>query len=595
MTRARTHLMYGPPGTGKTTSLARRTASTVRERGPDALRIVSFSVTAAKEIAAREEVKAVLPDSAIGTLHAQAFRAVREAAEDPPGVALDHRNVTGWNESVGPTWQIRGDSRGASGLDSRDRAGAGLGALNTGDALLEQLDLLRSRQVPGPQWPVPVRGFAKAWTAWKREANMIDYTDMIVRAYQQAKAGQSMPGAPEVLIVDEAQDMTLIEAALTLAWAEHLGPTGALVYALDDDQAIMEWRGGDPTAVLGLDLSGDGDRAETLARSFRVPPAVHAVANEWIQRVSLRYPKVYEPREPNPERDPSERHSHGWAYRVGQTLSDPRLLDAIETDLADPDDPDATVMVLATCGYMLAPLLKGLRQRGIPFHNPHRPSEGAWNPMSATKGMTTAERIYRFLVLDPRELGDAAREWTADDIRAWHPLVSVREACLARGSGKLLDALGEGTVPWEHVQSLFRDDDDGHAALMRAVAGGPDPRDHLEWLASVIQPSKAQATAYPIQVARSQGSAALNETPRVVVGTIHSVKGATADRVYVAPDLSGAGARQWRESTAGRDQIIRLMYVAVTRAYHSLRILAPQTTAAVPTTELLPPALEVRP
>ena len=567
--------MHGPPGTGKTTRLARRTHSTVVQRGPDAIRIASFSVTAAAEIASREGVRGVLPPRAVGTLHSHAYRAIGQ-----PEVALDPKLIKEWNGRVGTDWRITGDSRGTAMSDRTVGAGT-LEDPEGGDQLLTVLDLLRARQTPGERWPIPVRGFAKEWTAWKSEKDYVDFTDMIVRAYELAAAGVPLEGTPSVFVVDEAQDLTPIESALTLAWGALLGSDGRLVFAMDDDQAIMDFRGGDPRMILTAEAAD-----EILAQSFRVPPAVHAVAQDWIVKCSERFPKDYHPRIANPDRDSTSDHSYGWANRVGYNLLDAELVKAVEQDIAN----GSTVMVLASCGYMLTPLIRALRTRGIPFHNPYRPGETAWNPLGKpTRGMSTPHRILRYLIMDERALGAASRLWTGEDIRAWTHLVGFRAACLARGAERAIEALADGTVAFEHVAALFRDDDAGAAALSAAA----EP--NLEWFASVITPSKEKTTAYPLQVARSQGPAALMETPRLVVGTIHSVKGAEASIVYLAPDLSTAGMRQWRRGSEASDQTRRLFYVGMTRAYHRLTVLASTSPSAVPPSELIPTHLEVRP
>lgn len=569
--------IFGPPGTGKTTTLADRVHQTVLRSGPESICIASFSVTAAQEIANRKGVKGLLPPHAVGTLHSHAYRAI----EHPP-MALEPKVLAGWNDIVGPSWRITGQTRGPRGLESRDNAGTGSHADN-GDGLLEQLDLLRARQAAPTEWPLNVRTFAKRWTGWKREVGAVDFSDMIVQAYLRARDGEAMPGNPSVLVADESQDMTPIEAALTREWGRQLGDDGWLVYALDDDQAIFDWRGGDPHVVLGLDA-----RDEVLAQSYRVPPAVHAVAEAWIERCSTRYPKAYRPREAS-DRDASPAHSRGWAYRTGFALHDLALADSIERDLDDPDDPDATVMVIASCGYMLTALIKELKRRGVPFHNPFRPAEQTWNPLGPPgRGMSTAERVWRYCVLDERSLGARSRLWTGEDVAAWAALIDAKAAQLARGAKSSIDQFPIGTVPFELIAELFRQSPEGDEALQRATT--PD----LGWLAEVVVASKTAVTAYPLQVARSRGPAALMDPPRVVLGTIHSTKGAQADHVYLAPDLSSAGARQWRESQHGRDQIIRLFYVGATRAYHSLRVLAPGSPNTVPPEQLLPVELEIR-
>ncbi len=573
----RTARLHGPPGTGKTTRMSAIAHDKVAERGADAIRIASFSVTAAEEIGNREGVKGVLSDRHVGTLHSHAFRAIGH-----PDVALDPKVIEEWNDRVGTDWRVNGDGR-RLGVADRSGGGGGLDDLQTGEQLLSALDLLRARQTPGEKWPLAVRAFAKAWTTWKRERGCVDYTDMIVQAYAQAARGEPLDGAPSVLIIDEAQDMTPIESALALAWGRLLGEDGRLLFAMDDDQAIMDFRGGDPTMILGAEAND-----EVLSRSHRVPMAVHAVAQDWIERCASRFPKDYQPRgrdEEHPERDPTPEHTRGWAHRVGYGLGDPRLLAAIERDLAN----GSTVMVIASCGYMLNPLIKDLRTLGMAFHNPFRPSEPAWNPLGKpARGVSTADRLARFLVMDDR-LGERSRLWTGDDVRMWSGLVSFKAAALARGAERAIEALASGELPYAHVAALFRDDDAGRTALARATE--PD----LEWFAEVITGSKAKATAYPIQVARSQGAAALMEQPRLVLGTIHSVKGAQADVVYLAPDLSAAGMRQWQGTSVTRDQTRRLMYVGMTRAYHRLAVLSPTSTTAVNPSELLPTHLEVRP
>ena len=41
---------------------------------------------------------------------------------------------------------------------------------------------------------------------------------------------------------------------------------------------------------------------------------------------------------------------------------------------------------------------------------------------------------------------------------------------------------------------------------------------------------------------------ALLDTPEIIIGTGHSVKGGEADVVYIFPDLSASGMRQWEGS-----------------------------------------------
>lgn len=561
------HQVYGPPGTGKTTYLSSRVKEIVNSQGPESVSIASFSVTAAQEIASRG---VGLPKRRIGTLHSFAYRSLGSGLN----VALDPKVVTDWNKTVGPEWRITPDSRRAA-PQSATEGGAQNTDMRTaanGDELLASLDRARATFTDPADYPPDLAAFAGMWAEWKNANDAVDYTDMIEGALERARENEPAPGRPQVFIVDEAQDNTPLETELVLAWGRQ---AASLVVALDDDQAIMEWRGGDPRRLLTL---GQGDEYSVdryvLDKSWRVPRSVHAVAEHWVHRLSLRQEKVYRPRTRfEGERDTGE-IIEGAAYGVPENVQDPALADRIEEEI----ERDRTVMVIASCAYMLEPLIKSLRERGIPFHNPFRPTEARWNPFGTGSGTSTAERVFRYLVLDPdlpqRQLVDEAgnllsvdrsRPWTGEDVRAWLPLVSAEAAGLRRGVKAHADQLPDGEVPWEDIAALFADEN----ALGRAVT--PD----LEWLAGAILPSKAKQAAYPLQVVRKHGAVALDEKPKVVLGTIHSVKGAAADVVYVAPDMSAAGVAQMTGSTNGRDQTIRLFYVAMTRAFEELRLLAP--------------------
>jgi superfamily I DNA/RNA helicase len=87
--------------------------------------------------------------------------------------------------------------------------------------------------------------------------------------------------------------------------------------------------------------------------------------------------------------------------------------------------------------------------------------------------------------------------------------------------------------------------------------------------------SQRKQADYPVRVVRRAGSAALMDRPRITIGTGHSVKGGEADVVYVFPDLSASGMREWEGGRKRRDAIIRLGYVMITRARESLVICEP--------------------
>ena len=94
--------------------------------------------------------------------------------------------------------------------------------------------------------------------------------------------------------------------------------------------------------------------------------------------------------------------------------------------------------------------------------------------------------------------------------------------------------------------------------------------DPLPWIKSKLLASKAKQMEYPIAIAAQRGRAVLRQEPKLVVGTVHSVKGGQADTVIVLPDLSPQGIKQFVRPGEGRDGIIRTFYVAMTRAKERL-------------------------
>jgi superfamily I DNA/RNA helicase len=564
--------VYGPPGTGKTTALSHKTAHLIREHGTDSVMLASFSTTAAKEIASRFGNDGPRPPArAIGTLHSHAYRSLGNGS-----VALDPKILSDWNDQNPGELRITPDHRGTGHAGESGGYVADPAMAVTGDQLLGYLDRLRAAMVPPEDWPVSIRRFAQQWAGWKREANAIDFTDMIEVARDRARDGEPPPGRPKFLIVDEAQDMTPLEVALTCAWGEQVDQ---LIIGMDDDQAINRWRGGDPAPLLALKPGDDGEVLDhVLEQSYRVPGAVHAVAEKWVRKLSLRRDKAYRARV-----DDDGTAVTGAAFCVSETVQDGALVKRIVADL---EVPGQTVMVITSCNYMLEPFIRALRAEGIPFHNPFRPAEARWNPLGRVSGgMSTAERVYRYMVMDESLEDRGGRVWTGADMHAWLELVKLSSAGMTRGAKKMAELFDpDAEVPFESVEALFAD----ASHLERATAP------NIGWLADALLAGKREPASYPITVTRMHGPAALAEKPRLVIGTIHSVKGAAADVVYVDPSLSAAAMRS-ATTTAGMDEIIRLFYVAMTRTYSELRLLRPTNHSSVNRRDLLPTHLEVLP
>ena len=175
---------------------------------------------------------------------------------------------------------------------------------------------------------------------------------------------------------------------------------------------------------------------------------------------------------------------------------------------------------------------------------------------------------------------ERSESWTQGEVAQWAEVLHS-SGVLRRGAKKNLaryDSREPAVLSAEGilVQSF---EPDALESLMLAWDGGYKAL--LEWWRSRLPANMLRRAQFPINVAMKHGPHALAETPKVIVGTIHSVKGGQADVVYLFPDLSQAGDAQYASGGALRDNVVRLFYVGITRARETLCICRRESTMAV--------------
>ena len=155
------------------------------------------------------------------------------------------------------------------------------------DHLMAQYQMARARMdnIMSPR----ARWFAQKWEEWKQEKYLLDFTDLIETCLKDVPAA---PMNPDIIFVDEAQDMDMLEMALIRKWGL---AAGKLVVVGDPDQAIFTWRGADPRAFSGTNLPKD--HRWTLGQSHRLSKMVHQEAVSWINQADEREEVVYNPRD----------------------------------------------------------------------------------------------------------------------------------------------------------------------------------------------------------------------------------------------------------------------------------------------------------
>ena len=519
--------LHGPPGTGKTRALADIWVPRAADKfGANNVVICSLTKTAAAEIASRD---LPIPRENVGTLHALCYRALGR-----PTIA--EGEIKAWNEAQ-PLFRLSGAAPSVDMPEGRVERGT------KGDDLMARAQVLRHKRIPHDSWPSEVVMFHRKWTAWMAEEGLVDFTGLIEDALDAVPVA---PNDPSVFVVDEAQDCSVLELDLVRKWAARA--EDGVVFSGDGDQAIYGWRGASARAFLGPKIPPENNFH--LTQSYRVPIAVHALASKWIEKASYRYAVEYLPRD----------HPGEVTTIDGNAKNVMPILDAALKDI----ERGKSVMILATCGFMLRNTITMLRREGIPFHNPYRPTHGGWNPLRGGVG-----RLLAYLRPDPVTYPDDHRIWNWEEAAKWVEVIRAKGTLAPAGKTMIRQQAKE-----DDLKHMLIEPGDGRACYgeswneLRGVFASGDP---IPWLMDRLLPSKRKMLEYPVAIAKKRGRPFLLEDPKLVVGTIHSVKGGQADCCYILPDLSPSGMRGWARAAGDeRDSIIRTFYVGMTRSREKL-------------------------
>lgn len=548
------HRLLGPPGTGKTARLCKAIeAANTRYAGE--ILVTSFTRAAAKVLAGRTD----LPQEQIGTLHAHCYRALGR-----PEIAEDFLDE--WNQFVSgdPFYAVTPETLSAVSVEEPYRGYEEAGKV--GDKLRAQAQLCRSRMLDAREWPPEVYEWYSRWRDWLDLTGRLDFTGLLERALADIPCA---PGMPSILFGDEAQDWSALEYALFRKWAAAVR-IGSYI-AGDTAQTIYGFKGASPMHFFTPEIPEEN--YQYLRESYRIPRTIHAVAEQWLMRSSDT--RAYKGRQFQPmNRAGYIEYARGVGAGSGvYSYKNPEEI--VGRVAAVIGKTEASVMFLATCDYMLNETIRELKRLGVPFHNPYRTTHGAWNPL---RGGT--ERLRAFLeplrpdlfYENPQGMNQFPRLWTWQELQKWTDIIDARQLLL-HGAKKAIDARVRDDNKRRIKESIS---DKDMALLFSRDAIKPVRECALKSDAPIYEfkklicRSKMHLMEYAINIFEKTGARGLVDAPKVIIGTIHSVKGGEADNVIIYPDLSASAHINWISSGNDMDNIRRVFYVGLTRARNGL-------------------------
>jgi len=615
-------LVLAGAGSGKTGTLAHRVARLLR-RGADPERVclVTFSRRAAQELLGRA---GRLSDAEAagrvwgGTFHSVANRVLRlhgrRLGLDPGFSILDQSDV---GELLGLVRHDLGlhhhPSGGVTGVHRRSPRPSTLASIydrvvNTG----ERLPVVLDRWFPwcaGEAEADGIRAVFEAYTARKRERQLLDYDDLLLCWRALAAVPGLLPGLFDHVLVDEYQDTNALQADILAA----LCPDGAgLTVVGDDAQAIYGFRAASSRNIVKFTERFPGATVVRLEQNYRSRPPIVAMANAvmseagpgtsltkvlWSDRPGSRRPLLRTCGDE--EAEAAAVCDSVLAHRDdGVALHDQAVLfraahhaDLLELHLTRRNVPYVKYGGLK---FLEAAHVKDLLSLLRILDNPW--DELAWfRALQLLEGVggVTARRVMADLGLGPPDGVDSPRPTTGDPnvsplarllaaaprvpAAACEELGGLRAALSDCADGSLPD--GATPPPAMQVERLRRWLDPVVERMYDATPARLADLVQLEGVAGAA-PTRSRFVSDltldpPSSTADLAGPPLLDED-WLVLSTVHSAKGGEWDIVHILHVSDGMFPSDMATGDLdGIEEERRLLYVAVTRARNTLEVNVP--------------------
>ncbi len=289
-------LILAGPGSGKTRVITYRVAYLIaRGVPPESILLVTFTRRAAREMISRLEVL-IGPRAALvwaGTFHHVGNRLLRRSA-GLLGFGANFTILDGEDQADLVRLAI-----GDAGL-------VGTGKLAPKPAAVQHLisfafnvsrplaEVVAERNPDLVAWTPQIEAAAAAYARRKKEANCLDYDDLLGqwgRLLDEFPAQRAAQGAMfRHILVDEMQDTNAVQIALV----ESIARAGAnnLTAVGDDAQSIYRFRGANYDNILKFPDRNPGTQVFRLEINYRSTPEIVAFTNASIGQNTTGFPKT---------------------------------------------------------------------------------------------------------------------------------------------------------------------------------------------------------------------------------------------------------------------------------------------------------------
>jgi len=580
-------LVVAGAGTGKTRTLVYRVARLV-ESGidPAAILLLTFTRKAAGEMLRRAShlLDGRCERVAGGTFHSFANTTLRR-----------YGRAIGIESSF--TILDRGDSedvinllRAELGLDKKERR------FPRKQAIAEMVSMAVNKSRPLPELieseyphlaehlPVLV-DLAARYVAYKRERQLLDYDDLLVRLRElleaSAETRQRLGRTYRYIMVDEYQDTNALQAAIvrTLA-SEH----DNVLAVGDDAQSIYAFRGADFRNIMDFPNLFPGTRVIAIEENYRSTQPILDVANAIIDAARERHQKTLFTRRttgPMPVLVAAESEQFQSRFVCQRIL-----------ELREEGVPLPEIAVLFRSSFHSFDLEIELARCDLPFVK-----RGGFKFVETThiKDVLAHLRVllnprdavswHRVLLLldgvGPR-LSDEIVRWVLAEGEAPTRLESFPRRTVATALQRLAALLRElrgRAVPAHQIDELLRYYD----PILKHKHAEDYPKRHrdLEHFATIaaryreLEPLLADMALEPPTDSVDDVLATEPDEGLLTLSTIHSAKGLEWHTVFVIWAADGKFPSAYSLQDDELEEERRLMYVAATRAKHHLYVSYP--------------------